>query len=125
MLDDDPYELFEMGAPTAAQSHSKSEEWESFATHFTSEFEALKGEVEMLRTEVRQLKRTVREAKVTLLTATYYNLKKTQTIILNLKSYLTVAFFIMINHIYWYINLQQTKKEVLILPITDLLYLVS
>ena len=76
LLDDDPYELFEMGAPTAAQSHSKSEEWESFATHFTSEFEALKGEVEMLRTEVRQLKRTVREAKVTSLTDTYYNLKK-------------------------------------------------
>ena len=74
--DDSPNERFEMSPPTAAQKHNKSEEWESFARHFTAEFEALKGEVEMLRTEVRQLKMILREAKVTSITATYCSFKK-------------------------------------------------
>lgn len=74
--DDSSNERFEMSPPTAAQNHNKSEEWESFARHFTAEFEALKGEVEMLRTEVRQLKLILREAKVTSITATYYSFKK-------------------------------------------------
>ncbi|XP_068737047.1 uncharacterized protein [Montipora capricornis] len=54
-----------MSPPTLAQSNNRrrSEDWESFASHFTTEFEALKGEVENLRAEVRQLKRTLREAK--------------------------------------------------------------
>ena len=55
-----------MSPPAAAQSskRKRSEDWESFASHFTTEFEALKGEVETLRAEVRQLKRALRDAKV-------------------------------------------------------------
>ena len=65
LLEDDSYELLEMSPPAAAQSNRKrSEDWESFASHFTTEFEALKGEVETLRAEVRQLKRALRDTKV-------------------------------------------------------------
>ena len=38
--------------------------WESFASHFTQEFEWLKAEVDGLRNEVKNLRRTVRELKV-------------------------------------------------------------
>ena len=66
LLEDDSYELLEMSPPATAQSNNRkrSEDWESFASHFTTEFEALKGEVETLRAEVRQLKRALRDAKV-------------------------------------------------------------
>lgn len=37
--------------------------WESFASHFTHEFEWLKAEVDGLRNEVKHLRRTVRELK--------------------------------------------------------------
>lgn len=59
LLEDDSYELLEMSPPAAAQSNKRkrSEDWESFASHFMTEFEALKG-------EVRQLKRALRDAKV-------------------------------------------------------------
>ena len=70
--DDSPYEHCETSPPTAAQSHNRrrNEDWESFSSHLTAEFEALKGEVEILRAEVQQLKR---EAKVTSLKANYYS----------------------------------------------------
>ena len=66
LLEDDSYELLEMSPPAAAQSNNRkrSEDWESFASHFTTEFQALKGEVETLRAEVRQLKRALRDTKV-------------------------------------------------------------
>jgi len=38
-------------------------EWNSFATHFTQEFEWLKGEVDALKSEVKNLKRTIKELK--------------------------------------------------------------
>lgn len=41
-------------------------EWNSFATHFTQEFEWLKGEVDALKSEVKNLKRTIKELKVSL-----------------------------------------------------------
>lgn len=52
------YEFPALNVPSPAR------DWESFAAHFTSEFESLKAEVEMLRSEVRQLKKAHKEAKV-------------------------------------------------------------
>ncbi|KAK2562603.1 hypothetical protein P5673_014289 [Acropora cervicornis] len=64
LLEDDSYELLEMSPPAVAQSNNRkrNEDWESFASHFTTEFEALKGEVETLRAEVWQLKRALRDS---------------------------------------------------------------
>ena len=64
MLQDDSMDgdLFDMDSPprpfTPAPAASKSGEWESFASNFTAEFEALKAEVDLLRTEVKQLKKS-------------------------------------------------------------------
>ncbi|XP_068742335.1 myosin-M heavy chain-like [Montipora capricornis] len=44
-------------------SSEVNSEWTSFTTHFTQQFEELKGEVEGLRSEVKHLKRIVRELK--------------------------------------------------------------
>ena len=43
-----------------------SSEWKSFTTHFTQEFELLKGEVDNLRSEVRNLKKSIKDLKVSL-----------------------------------------------------------
>ena len=41
-----------------------SNEWQSFAAHFTQQFELVKAEVDGLRAELKAVKKTVRELKV-------------------------------------------------------------
>ena len=43
--------------------HGEVKEWEAFSSHFTEEFEWIKGEVEGLKSEVRSLKRCIKEMK--------------------------------------------------------------
>jgi len=53
--DDDPY--------VTHTRHGEVKEWEAFSSHFTEEFEWIKGEVEGLKSEVRNLKRCIKEMK--------------------------------------------------------------
>ena len=65
MLDDsDTDDLIELSPLCRPEATNRSSEWESFASHFTSEFEWLKAEVEMLRNEVQQLKKANKGSKV-------------------------------------------------------------
>lgn len=65
MLDDsDTDDLIELSPLRRPEATNRSGEWESFASHFTSEFEWLKAEVEMLRNEVKQLKKANKGSKV-------------------------------------------------------------
>lgn len=65
MLDDsDTDDLIELSPLRRPEATNRSSEWESFASHFTSEFKWLKAEVEMLRNEVKQLKKANKGSKV-------------------------------------------------------------
>ena len=71
MLEDDslPYEILSMTPLTSQEKsagHGHGSDWdsESFASHFTEEFESLKAEVDTLRTEMKSLRKIVREIKV-------------------------------------------------------------
>ena len=68
LLEDDDSDLYGLQPLTQtfnpAQTRQECGEWESFTSHFTAQFEALKAEVDMLRNEVHRLKKAQKEAKV-------------------------------------------------------------
>lgn len=70
MLEDDSlsYDILSLTPSTSQEintGHVHGSDWdsESFASHFTEEFESLKAEVDTLRTEVKSLKKAVRDIK--------------------------------------------------------------
>lgn len=72
MLEDDgsPYDTFGITPLKSQEIHvggGHGNDWdsESFASHFTQEFESLKAEVDTLRTEVKFLRKIVREIRQT------------------------------------------------------------
>lgn len=69
--DESPYDMFGMPSlpgeslhPNVNDSSGSGSDWNSFASHFTSEFESLKAEVDSLRSEVKQLKKVIKDVKV-------------------------------------------------------------
>lgn len=70
MLEDDSlsYDVLSLTPSTSQEintGHGHGSDWdsESFASHFTEEFESLKAEVDTLCTEVKSLKKAVRDIK--------------------------------------------------------------
>ena len=64
---EDDIDILPLGDQSAKRKLANSEvgcNWESFSTHFTQEFEWLKGEMDGLRSEVKRLRKIVKEIKV-------------------------------------------------------------